>query len=111
MGGVEETIIRQCQAEKLPLPEKIQNAPSLWLGCELYYLAFMDLTTCRQLGFGIQGPISYLDIAAYCSYHGFSEETTNAMQFILPRVDQFYLDYWAKKSAAKEKKPLKRNKG
>lgn len=56
-----------------PLPDAIANAPELFSGLEVYYEAFLELTTCRQVGFG-EGPIPWDAIDRYAERHGIADE-------------------------------------
>lgn len=81
----------------LPLPEKIQNAPSLKPGLELYYLAFQDLMASRSTGMGM-GPIWWSTIQTYCEAKGFDEDQTFAAHQHLKAMDTAYLKHVTKKT-------------
>lgn len=89
-GDVEQRIIQQSLREKVPLPERIQNAPSLAWGLELYYSAFMDLMSSRMFGMNV-GPIWWQTVQDYCREHGLSEEQTEDMHFFIQQMDLVYL--------------------
>lgn len=90
-------IIEQAEKHGLPLPEKIENAPSLLPGLELYYAGFLDLMASRQVGMGI-GPLWWGTIQDYCDRKGLDEEQTEAMHFHLKMMDIVYLKHMQKKS-------------
>ena len=81
----------------MPLPDKIQNAPELLLGLELYYKAFMDLTSCRGQVYGTEGPISWLSINDYCLIHGIMGEQQEDLMYHIQRLDSVYLEHKTKK--------------
>jgi hypothetical protein len=87
------------QAEKhgLPLPEKIENAPSLRPGLELYYIGFMDLMASRQIGMGM-GPIWWGTVQDYCERKHLDEEQTEAMHHHIRTLDTFYMKHLQKKT-------------
>ena len=82
----------------MPLPERIQNAPDLFLGLDLFYMAFMNLSSCRsQGGYGSEGPIGWLQINEYCFVHGIIGEQRDDLFYHVQRLDQAYLEYKTKK--------------
>jgi len=97
-GHIEEQIIKQAVRSGLPLPDKIQNAPSIWPGLELYYIGFLELTTSRQFGgFGI-GPIPWLAIEQYCHVKELDEDQTEAMHHHVSEMDKAYIKHQQKKN-------------
>ena len=89
-GGVEKRIIEQCMREHLPLPKKIANAPQLFFGLELYYGAFLDLSTCRS-GLG-DGPISWQYVHDYAIVNEFSEEQGENLHYFVMKMDAAFLN-------------------
>ena len=65
------------------------NAPDLEMGLELFYGAFLDLTTCR-IGMG-DGPISWLAVDEYCHSLGLDAEATSDMHYYIGKMDYAYL--------------------
>lgn len=57
------------------IPDKILNAPTVPLGCEIYITAFFDLDSERTHKDGVT-PIPWTSIAKYCEFNGFSWEQT-----------------------------------
>jgi len=84
----------------LPLPDRIQNAPELNLGLELFYIGFLELTSCRQVGMGI-GPITNLSMMDYCDRNGIVGEQREDFLWILPRLDHKYLEWSAARAKSK----------
>jgi len=95
-GPTEATIIEQSVKAGWPLPESIANAPSLSPGLELYYIAFLDLMSCRQMGMS-SGPIWWTTVQEYCNLLKLSEEQTEAMHFHIKEMDLVYLKHSTKK--------------
>lgn len=86
----------------MPLPQRIANAPELQVGLDLFYLAFLELSSCRSIGFG-EGPIPWLAIQRYCEVHEIEGEQREDLFYHVQRLDQSFLDWRAKKMKAKEK--------
>jgi hypothetical protein len=102
-GPQEQWIIEQSVRKRMPLPKAILNAPELWMGLELFYTAFMDLTTCRPLGMS-EGPIPWTAIVQYCDRNGIEDEQREDMFFHLRSMDTAYLKHRADTSKAEQKK-------
>ena len=96
-GASEENIIGQAVKSGLPLPDRIENAPSIWPGLELYYIGFIELTTSRQIGMGI-GPIPWVVIEQYCALKDLDEEQREAMHYHIIEMDTVYLKHMQKKT-------------
>lgn len=77
-----------------PLPERIQNAPELWLGNLLFYLGFLDLTSDRQIGMAV-GPLSVLSMLEYCMIMDIDGEQREDFLWLLSHLDQKYIE-WSK---------------
>lgn len=96
-GPTEKVIIQQCAQQRLPLPDKIANAPEIYFGLELFYLAFMDLTSCRGSGYGTEGPISWLAINQYADAKEFEEEQREDLFYFIQKLDAIYLGHKTQK--------------
>lgn len=79
--------------QKLPLPEAIANAPSLMVGLEFFYSAFLDLNTTRSDNYGGEGPISWLAVTAWANEYGVFGEQREDLHFFIGELDKAYLDY------------------
>lgn len=88
--------------ERLPLPKKIQDAPELMFGLELYYAAFFDLSTCRPVGF-VEGSIRWLDVDVYCDRLELDEDQRIEMHYHMERMDAVYLDWVRRNTKTKGK--------
>lgn len=78
------------------LPAAIKDAPELRLGLALYYGAFWDLDSCRQIGMG-EGPISWLSVDAYATARGFDPEQRDDLHHHISAMDRAYLKFRADK--------------
>lgn len=79
----------------LPLPKAAQDMPDLALGLELYWDAFLDLSTCRG-GMG-DGPIPWTVARQYAEQLDMDEDEFEEMWFILSRMDETWLKHQDKK--------------
>lgn len=95
-GPHEQQIIEQALKSGLPIPSRIENAPSILPGLELYYIGFLELSSCRQIGFGV-GPISWISIEQYCQLKGLDEEQTESMHYHIVRMDAVFMKTESKK--------------
>lgn len=91
-GKTEEAQIEAALMLGREIPQHIANAPELFLGLELYYDAFWDLSSSRPSGFG-PGQIPYREIWEYATLRGFSEEQRDDLLFFIPRMDEEFLKY------------------
>ena len=80
----------------MKVPERIADAPTLALGMELYYGAFMDLSTCRQMGMG-PSPIPWSVILDYARVFNFDDEQQEDLFFFVRALDKAFLDYHREK--------------
>lgn len=62
------------------------------MGLEMYYRAFLDLTSSRQMAAGL-GPISYMTMIEYCDQMEIEGEQREDFIWLLQRVDQKYLEW------------------
>lgn len=93
----ERRILVQCLRERLPLPQKIQNAPELKLGLELYFGAFFDLNTCRPIGWSI-APIPWSSINDYARTFEFDELQTEDLFFYISHMDIAFINFHRSKT-------------
>lgn len=94
---MEQTIIRQSLQMGRPLPKRIQDAPELRFGLDLYYGAFFDLNSCRMSGWA-EGPIPWTSIKDYCIAHELDDEQIEDMFYLVRAMDNAYLDFHLKKA-------------
>jgi hypothetical protein len=100
MGQAEQRIIRQCYARRKSLPDRIEHAPDLLLGLELYFNAFTELNTCRNSGWGA-GPIPSWCIGEYCDRLGLTPDESEDMYYHIRKLDEAFLKYNARKNKEK----------
>lgn len=94
--------------ENRPLPDRIQNAPSLLPGLALYYTAFMDLMGTRQMGgFGGIGPIGWDVIQYYAVSNELDADQTEALHTHIKAMDTYYMAHYNKKNTPKPMKGSK----
>lgn len=98
-GPTEQAIIRAAKQQDMPLPDAIKNAPELTFGLELYYRAFLDLTTTRMQ---IEGPISWLAMMKWAEVNELEPEQIDALTYHISRMDSVYIAHHVKKSRAKK---------
>lgn len=98
MGKDEKWLMQQARRQGTPLPERVANAPELWPGLELFLQAFMELTSCRGLGYGAIGPIPWIALQTYCDVHDLRGEQREDLFYFVQRMDKSYMDWQTKKS-------------
>jgi len=76
----------------MDLPNAIKNAPDLWPGLELYYQAWIDLDSTRNIGLGV-GPIPWNAIEAYCAALELDEDQRAKMHALVRGMDRVYLEH------------------
>ena len=81
----------------MPIPDSIQNAPQLMLGLELYFSAFMDLNSSRQMGMGI-GPIPWVVVWDYCERLEIEGEQREDMLYHIDKLDLVYIEHKGRKN-------------
>lgn len=87
----------------MPLPERIQNAPELTPGTQLFYTGFLELTSNRSMGAAL-GPIPFLAILEYCLIKGIEGEQQDNFVWLIQRLDQKYLEWSRSKNNAQPKR-------
>ncbi len=66
------------------------------MGLELYYIAFQDLMSSREVGMGL-GPITWKTVQDYCTIKGLDEDQTEQMHYHIKKMDLFYMQHMRKK--------------
>lgn len=64
---------------------------------ELYYTAFLELSTCRAIGMAA-GPIPWTAMEAYADKLGLVEDDFERFTVLVRALDSEYLEYQAKKA-------------
>jgi hypothetical protein len=62
------------------------------LGLELYYIAFLELSTCRAFGMS-EGPIPWTAIQEYCLVNEIEGEQKEDLLVIIRDMDSCYIDW------------------
>lgn len=81
------------------------------MGLELFYKAFLDLTSCRGNGYGTEGPIPWDKIVQWAEKYELDEEQEDDLHYHIQMLDEVYLKFKAKKIAERNKPPPARPKG
>ena len=95
-GPMERQILEDCHRHHMPIPQKIQSAPTLRLGLDLFLMGFMDLSSCRPAGFGVS-PIPWTAIHEYCERIGVEDDQRDDMLYHVQIMDQAFLGHHSKK--------------
>lgn len=101
-GPTEKTIVEQCIRMNRELPSAIADKPALMPGLELFYVSFIDLTTCRG-GMG-DGPIPWTAIEQYCDAIDVIGGQRARLHACVRAMDNVMLEHHRKKNDAKRKK-------
>lgn len=99
-GPVEQAIIDMAIKRRQQLPEKIANAPVVLAGLELYYEAFLELSTDREIGMGI-GPIPWSSIDRYALRAGLvSDDDYADFKDLVRAMDGAFMRYEQQRTKA-----------
>lgn len=93
--------MQQAMRNRLPIPEKIANAPELLPGLELYFEGFKALTSCRNAAYMSEGPIPWTAMRDYCTEYGFDGEQREYFYHLIAVMDLVYLKHKTAKLATK----------
>lgn len=91
-GPGERKIIETCLRERLPFPKRIENAPELCLGLELFYSAWCDLDTDRPVGWNAR-PIPWTAMRDYADAYSITGEQREDLFYFVRAMDKAYLKY------------------
>jgi hypothetical protein len=81
----------------MPVPEAIKNAPELAIGLQFYFVAFLDLGSCRSLGQGFEGPIWWTAIDQYANRMELVGERRDDFFYHMAELDKVYLKEQSKR--------------
>lgn len=104
LGPYEQAIAKQAFRAGQPLPERIQNAPELRTGLQLYIQAFFDLDSERSHAMGLVA-IPWSSINEYAKAFDFDDEQKDCLFFFIRRLDASHLKRLEAKNKANDKKP------
>lgn len=99
MGVHEQSISKQAIRAGQPIPARILDAPSLYVGLELFLNAFFDLDTERQAGLAI-GPIPWSKIREYAVAFDFDSDLTDDLFYFVKALDAAHMKRQKKKKAS-----------
>lgn len=77
----------------------------------MYYLAFLDLTSCRSAGYGTEGPISWMTIAEYADRKRITSRQKEDLFYFITNMDATYLEFKSTKLSNSFKQPSTKSKG
>ena len=84
----------------MPVPSKIANRPEIKPGLELYWKAFQDLSSDRDVGMGI-GPIPWVSVHAWGARNHIWGDNFERLVMVIRGLDSIYMDKQGKKSKGK----------
>lgn len=90
MGAKEQNIIKDCLRSGTKIPDRIENAPELIRGLELYLLSFFDIDSDRDCAFSMR-PLSWASVRNYAILNKFDEEQTEDLHFFIRKMDEAHL--------------------
>lgn len=93
---MERRIIEAAIRRRQPLPDAIADAPELYAGLEVYYEAFIELSTCRDHGMGI-GPIPWTAVDRYAERHGFRGDGFSYLLKMVRAMDDAFIKHMKQK--------------
>jgi hypothetical protein len=91
MGNIEQSIAKQAVLAGAKIPDRIQNAPAINKGNELFFSAFFELDSDRQFGMSI-GPIPWRSINEYAKEYHFDEWQRELLFYSIQKLDKVYLE-------------------
>ena len=83
-------------------PAQFDSDSELQPGLAVYYEAYWQLHTTRQIGMGV-GPIPHPEIIWFCKLREYDEETAATMEHHIRAMDNAYLEHVSKDQAKKLK--------
>lgn len=90
-GANEAKIIEQAQKLGMPLPEKIKNKPKLRIGLNLYWRAFLDCSSDREMGMA-EGPLPWTSMNEWAIRYDIVGDEFDRLVLLLRAMDSVYLD-------------------
>lgn len=99
-------IVQDCRRRKRPLPDKVANAPQLLTGLDIYWDAYVALSTCRPPAFAGVMPIPWASVDAYARAQDFDEEQHYRLWYCVSMMDKEFTRYVkSKEERGPEPKP------
>lgn len=78
------------------MPEWYVNKPQMSFQLNLYVAIFMELSSCRSIGFGM-GPIPWTAVNEYAKFLQLSPYQTRVFNVIINTADGVYLKHHSEK--------------
>ena len=88
----------------MPIPEKIKNAPELYMGLQLFFNAFTDLSSSRGASGLSEGLIPWWVIQDYCDRNELDADTTEDMHYHICQLDLARAKYYKRKEEKRVQK-------
>ena len=105
-GKSEAKIIEQARKMGMPLPDVIANKPQLVGGLELYWKAFVELSSDRAISMA-EGPIPWSSMNMWALRHGIFGDDFDRFVAVIRGLDEAYLQ----KQNKSRKKTMGKGKG
>lgn len=88
----------------------MENEPALYPGDDFFLSAFYRLSSCRQYGTDLPGPIPWDKIVQYADRAELDEENKEVFVHVIQEMDGGYLKRYERKQEAKRPKGKKGSK-
>lgn len=75
----------------------------MFIGLDLYWDAYVDLSACRPASFGGASPIPWSAMAEYAVIHEFDEEQRESLFYLARRMDAAFIKWFEKRHGHKQK--------
>jgi len=96
----EARIIEMAQKQRRKIPASILNKPQLRDGLQMFYRAFMELSSCRQIGMA-EGPIPWTAIQLWCNEGCLLGTQRDSVFYHVRRMDLAYMKHQSGKIKTK----------
>lgn len=90
-------MIEQAKRNRMPIPERVMNAPIIIPGLDFYLTAFLVLSSERQNGMG-EGRIPWSKTREYALHYGLNDVEFEILWELITRIDGAYLEWQSKRS-------------
>jgi len=79
--------------EKVPLPDRIRDAPQLWVGMAYAYDAFAQLNSTRPQTLDGPGDIPWTAVDAFCRSRGLGGDDREDLFYYIRAMDAAFRKY------------------
>ena len=90
----------------MPLPDTVANKPRLRVGLDIYWRAFWECSTNRDIGMA-EGPIPWSVVDRWASRHGIEGEDFDRLVLIIKAMDSVYIEERTKSHKKQMDKAMK----